>query len=97
MDNLNKALAQYEDYYKSTFYHPLAVLGVTWLPELLFNSDHKLDDYYSLAGVFTYTFTLLFVGEIFGVKGLFIHSLFYGGLSALDALMMNINPNKPPS
>lgn len=73
-----KALHDLHEQYERSFLVPFSLIGFTWLPELLFNKDHEINDYFTLAGIGVHVFTLLLTIQIFGIPGAVIHSAIYG-------------------
>jgi len=69
-----------------TAYNILAISGMTWLPELVFNG--KINTLQSVAGSGVWLFGFLVAGQVFGLRGITLHSMTYAGGSALGSVVV---------
>lgn len=88
MQAASDSLVKFQNYYKDNVYTPVSVLGFTWLPEIVLKG--KITNMTSVVGSGVWVFGFLVSGQLFGLKGITLHSMIYGGgmtVTGLFALM----------
>jgi hypothetical protein len=83
---MNKSLSLFKNSYNEGIRIPLSYAGFTWLPEIVINQ--KITDISSVVGSGIWTFGFLASAQIFGFKGILMHSMIYGAGGALHAFYL---------
>ena len=89
-DQVRQTLESFGFSTKQTFV-VLSWLGMTWLPEILFNSDHNITYFSSTVGAGIWLTTFLLSAQVFGIQGVITHSMVYGTGSILGASLLLLN------
>ncbi len=84
MQAASDSLVKFQSYYKDNVYTPVSVLGFTWLPEIILKS--KITNMTSVVGSGVWVFGFLVSGQLFGLKGITLHSMIYGGGMTVTSL-----------
>jgi hypothetical protein len=89
MQAASESLKKFEKSYKDNIYTPVSILGFTWLPEIVLKG--KINNLSSVMGSGVWLFGFLISGQLFGLKGITLHSTLYGGGMAVTSLFTLMN------
>lgn len=84
MQAASESLKKFEKTYKDNVYTPASVAGFTWLPEIVLKG--KINNLTSAIGSGVWLFGFLISGQLFGLKGITLHTTLYGGGMAVTSL-----------
>lgn len=79
-----ESLKKFQKTYKDNVYTPVSTLGFTWLPEIILKG--KINNLSSVVGSGVWLFGFLVSGQLFGIKGITLHSMLYGGGMTITSL-----------